>query len=222
VDEISCWGPPHSQTILAQLAPQTDCPRHVDLGFAALACIPLATVLIEPRGICFLNAAAEKLLSCDDGLHRRSMYGLGADLREETRQLGQLIQDALDGVAGRTISISRRRSALPLLISVSPLSDPRLTAPLGISSFALLLIHDPLGGCATIARETLADLYGLTDAETTVAIAIVEGKNAKRIASTRGVSVPTVRSQIRQILAKTGCCDQRMLISRFGRLGLSI
>ena len=46
--------------------------------------------------------------------------------------------------------------------------------------------------------------YGATDAEARVAEALMEGGSPEKIAALRGVSVNTVRTQVRQLLEKTG------------------
>ena len=45
-----------------------------------------------------------------------------------------------------------------------------------------------------------------------MALALVAGRSAEEIAAERRVSVPTVRTQIRQILAKTGALHLRDLV----------
>lgn len=192
------------------------------LGLAALSSIPLATLLIGPQGPVFINSAADNLLSLEDGLSPSARYGLAATSRDENRRLQDSIQNALYGDESGPLPVTRHKAPLPLLVSVAPLRDGDAAAGLGSRCFALVLIHDPLAGCAAAGRRALVGMYGLTEAEASVAVAIVGGRNAKRIASQRKVSVPTIRSQIRQILAKTGCGDQRSLISRFGWLGVAV
>jgi DNA-binding CsgD family transcriptional regulator len=60
----------------------------------------------------------------------------------------------------------------------------------------------------------LQQLFGLTAAEAVVALAA--GRSAEEIAAERRVSVPTVCTQIRQILAKIGAlhlCDLVRLLA---------
>jgi DNA-binding CsgD family transcriptional regulator len=63
-------------------------------------------------------------------------------------------------------------------------------------------------------QARLARLFGLTDAEVEVAFALIAGDRPEEIAETRGRSINTVRTQIRNILAKTG----RNRISEVGTL----
>ena len=72
--------------------------------------------------------------------------------------------------------------------------------------------------CPTIRPELLQSAYGLTPAETRVAIVLLEGSSAKVAANYLNVSHHTVRTQIKQIYAKLGV-DTR---ARFVKLMLEI
>ena len=58
----------------------------------------------------------------------------------------------------------------------------------------------------------LQQLFALTAAEAGVALALAAGRSAEEIAGERAVSLPTVRTQIRQILEKTGALHLRELV----------
>ncbi len=60
--------------------------------------------------------------------------------------------------------------------------------------------------------------YALTSAETDIAIQICDGKSPEEIAEARGVSVGTVRIQIKSILAKLGVKRQVELVARVSQL----
>ncbi|HXE47114.1 MAG TPA: helix-turn-helix transcriptional regulator [Ramlibacter sp.] len=64
--------------------------------------------------------------------------------------------------------------------------------------------------------QSLASGAGLTRAELEVLAGLLQGLPAKTIATSRGASVNTVRSQIMTILDKTGHKSQRELIASFG------
>jgi DNA-binding CsgD family transcriptional regulator len=75
----------------------------------------------------------------------------------------------------------------------------------------LVLIRDPADG-PVLAEQTLQQLFALTAAEAGVALALSVGRSAEDIAVERRVSLPTVRTQIRQILEKTGAQHLRDLV----------
>jgi DNA-binding CsgD family transcriptional regulator len=65
---------------------------------------------------------------------------------------------------------------------------------------------------ATVAGRQLVELFGLTPAEAQLAVALLAGKRLARIAAERGVQLPTVRNQLRAVLAKTGTGRQAELV----------
>ncbi|MDB5967924.1 MAG: LuxR family transcriptional regulator [Hydrocarboniphaga sp.] len=189
------------------------------LGFTALSAMPLPLVLVGPRGIAFVNDAGEELLSRKDGLTACSgRYGLATTQPHEAQQLRTVIGSALIGGPGGLAPVTRQHATLPLLIEALPLAEQKLDLfDIGNASggFALVLIRDPQPVRSATTRDALMVVYGLTEAEACVAVAIASGRNAKQIASKRDVSLATVRSQIRQVLAKTSSQDQREFLHRF-------
>lgn len=75
---------------------------------------------------------------------------------------------------------------------------------------ALVLIR-PVVRRAAPPPAMLSELYGLTPAEAAVAVALAGGASAEDVASVRGVSLMTVRVQIRAVLGKTGSANLREL-----------
>lgn len=59
-------------------------------------------------------------------------------------------------------------------------------------------------GASKTASEIIKDTFGLTDTETKVALLISNGYAPKSVAEKRETSLHTVRTQIKQVLAKTG------------------
>jgi DNA-binding CsgD family transcriptional regulator len=57
----------------------------------------------------------------------------------------------------------------------------------------------------------------MTSAETDIALQLSEGKSAEAIAENRGVSVGTVRAQIKALLAKAGLSRQIELVARLNQ-----
>ena len=142
-----------------------------------------------------MNCRAKALLDGGDGLVM-TRVGLGAVRAGECRTLALAIARACarqDGHGG-ALRVSRQRGP-PLRVLVSPLSCGQLT-------HALLLVNDP----ARIDQEAVAKLrafYGLSEAEAETAVALSRGLTPHNVAAMRGVSMPTVRTQIRHALSKT-------------------
>ena len=58
----------------------------------------------------------------------------------------------------------------------------------------------------------------MTEAETEIALQLYAGKSPEEIASARGVSVATVRTQIKSLLTKSGARRQVQLVARLGQM----
>ena len=72
------------------------------------------------------------------------------------------------------------------------------------------------------AERRLRRQYGLTPAETTLALAVAGGAALRDYAEERGVTVGTVRFQMKQVLAKTDCRRQTDLVRLIGNGGISL
>ncbi len=82
----------------------------------------------------------------------------------------------------------------------------------------LLLILDPVSRRSKARGQLLLALFGVTPGEATVAEAAIRGESAAEIAGRRGASEATVRTQSRQMLAKTGADSLRRLAARAAAL----
>jgi len=181
-------------------------------GYAALDALPLGVVVAAADGaIVFANTAAEALARRDDGLRLGGrLSGLGAIEPQEAQTLRGLVDAVTHGGAGGMLRITRRTQP-PLAVLVAPLPTRLHPATALVPSLALVLIRDPADG-PVLAEQTLQQLFALTAAEAGVALALAVGRSAEAIAVERRVSLPTVRTQIRQILEKTGAQHLRDLV----------
>ena len=82
---------------------------------------------------------------------------------------------------------------------------------------AVLLIELPRDDTAQITLRA-AELFGYTRAEQRVTLRLLQGLSLEEIARAHGVSLNTVRSQTRSLLAKTGLSRQIDLVRLLGRL----
>ncbi|HRO03015.1 MAG TPA: LuxR C-terminal-related transcriptional regulator [Terricaulis sp.] len=124
-------------------------------------------------------------------------------------------------------AIERSRAALrdgyivahaPLVASGAPLVIDLQLLPRQQMSLsgapAMLAIIRPVP-----AEDALRVMYGLTEAEGAVAVAVADGERLKDIAARRAVSVATVRSQVQAIYAKMDVHRQAELAAAVRRLG---
>lgn len=154
-------------------------------------------VLRQNRAFCL---AQGKLEVCQSGLSSR-LAGL-------VQRCVQTASGAM-GSPGGSLAI-QREDKLPLTLTVAPLR-PVSAGCCASQPAALIFIRDPevLTASAQMSRE----LFGLTRTEAAVAQALVEGRALKEIAGDLGIGIGTVRSHLKQILAKTGTKKQAQLVS---------
>lgn len=82
--------------------------------------------------------------------------------------------------------------------------------PLGLTSVLLVITPADAGG--DIPTAALSSLFGLTPAEARLLGAMVTGSSVEAYAQHRGISVGTVRGQLKQVQAKTGARRQAELV----------
>jgi DNA-binding CsgD family transcriptional regulator len=178
--------------------------------------IPLGVALVSAKGqVLRLNRAAEAIVATGDGLWL-GRNGLSAARSDENRSLQRLIAEAAatavsDGVgAGGAISLSRPSGAQPLPVLVAPFSGKRL-ADGPCWPGAIVFIGDPEQEARSPAA-LLRRLYGLTRAEASLAAILLQGKDLTEAAAELGVTMNTVRTQLRGVFDKTGARRQAELI----------
>lgn len=90
--------------------------------------------------------------------------------------------------------------------------------PGGGGHAACVVVIKPLGGAQTMGLPLLTQLFGLTVAEGRLAQAMAEGLSPEVCAERFNVSINTVRTQVRSLLAKTGCRRQIELTHLLAKL----
>lgn len=186
-----------------------------NLALEALNNLSIGMMLVAVDGqIRFCNAVAEKFLSGSHGLGLRH-----GRLRAKNERANALLQWAIEGCcrtsAGKS-SVSggplflpageTRRLSLLVTPAPSPLSYGK-PEPL-----AAIFIGQPGGDRHRVAQAALADIYSLTRAEAALAAALLSGDSLAEYAERSGVSIHTVRTQMKHILAKSGFGGQADLI----------
>jgi len=160
------------------------------------------------------SPAAEAILRIGDAVILRGRQLAARDV-VAGRRLSQLIASAAATAAGVTAAPGgavrlRRQGKSDLSVMVSPFrpAGDAIGAP---RPAAILMLRDPeLGTPSTLL---LRDLFGLTAAEAAIAVQLTAGRTADAMARDGGVSVHTVRSHIRNLMAKTGTRRQGALVA---------
>jgi DNA-binding CsgD family transcriptional regulator len=217
--------------IFAALAPHVRTAIRTRLAFegqGAAVLIGAMDALSIPVFVCdrtgrvgSLTQAAETLVTAGRGLELKKGR-LQACWPEEAKALNDAIEAAViwrvqrgPAVLRTVVVRGRDHKTAPLVLDMFPL--PSQPYQFTFAPRVLVVARGPRGAKA---RRTaiLQAMYALTSAETQITEYLVEGQSAEFIAAKRGVSVETVRTQIKAIMAKLGVSRQVELVLRLGEL----
>ena len=204
---------PHLQRALRIRLQMRGLSERAGLSQLVLNQVRLALLVLDERGQLLLaNAQAEALLRRIPQLPVR-----GGQLKPQGLRPG-MFERLLASACGRTgavqagaalLSDAQGQTTLQLLVLPLPASLHAINPwqrPL-----AMVVLSEP-DKPLSVQQHLLHQLYGLTAAEARVAQAIYQGDTPAQAAEHLGVTVGTVRSQLKAIFAKTGASRQAELI----------
>ena len=177
----------------------------------ALDRLSQAVVVVDAQSrVLFANRAASALLG--DGL---SLYDgiLRAGVNGQTAKLHQIVVGCARpdlSNAGGHLAISRGPDRLALSLLVTP-AKPRLDWLASRQPCAMIFVTDP-EAVRTPETVFLQNQFGLTPAEAVLARELLNGDGIDAAAGRIGISVPTARTHLRRVLAKTGASRQAELV----------
>lgn len=181
----------------------------------ALECLSVGVLLLnQDCSIVFANSLAEHLIRTAGALTVCQGELRTCDTSRLT-QLQNLIRDtAMTGAggalhAGGVLLLPRPKGRpLSLLVCPMPVESPAAES----RPTALVFVGDINEPEQEHPGRILARMYGLTAAETRVVEAILAGHRLHEYADTAGISINTVKTQLKQVFAKTGHSRQTELI----------
>lgn len=174
------------------------------------------------------NGAAERHLAARDGLEWAGR-GVRAAIPAEDRRLQALIRTAAaiaagtapEGVeAGGHLRLSRPSQRRAYRLLVSPLGRDHAAVD-GERPAVLLLISDPEEDPA-LDPAAIGQVFGLTPAESRIALGLALGKSLSDMAAATGTSVNTARTLLSRAMAKTETNSQAGLVAALLRAGLLV
>ena len=177
-------------------------------GLASLSHATGIVVMDRARRIVFKNPSAAALLSggMPPGEHGRRVTTRSGDMQAQVQAaLAVAVAGPQGDAAPRLLSV-RRPHGLPLIglvVSLSGVGDGDLAS--------LALLWDPQAA-PLLPNNVLAQLFGLTPAETQIAMATYEGHTPAEVAFARGRSVATVRTLLSRAFMKCGVRRQAELV----------
>lgn len=166
----------------------------------------------------YSNPGAEALIDSEAPLSLVNGRLRLADESQDQR-LQRLLRDCLVAADSRTLQSAggtlevQRSNGSSLRLMVKPI-HPDVPVLSGESAgFVAVYIFDPEAGVA-VDRQRLRTLYGLSDAETRVAEAMLAAPDPAKVAERCFISLHTVRSHLKALYAKTGAKSQAELVKR--------
>ncbi len=178
--------------------------------------LPIGVIMLDASGrILHTNRSASQILGTEDGLtvdRGRPAAVDSFENRELQEKINRAVKDpaSLDQPGGEVMIISRESGRRALPVMVGPLLVAR-HEHLMDEARAVLFIADTEGRQID-TTQNLETLYELTHAEADLVRLISEGRSLEQVANERGVTINTVRSQLKQVFSKTDTNRQGELV----------
>jgi DNA-binding CsgD family transcriptional regulator len=207
---------PHLQRVIELQRRLAEAESQRTAAIEALHRLEIGVILLSSEGgVMAANRGASEMAAAGDGF-ALSREGPSAQTPRDTDRLRGLIQGAVRTTQGRgshpggAMRLERPSGKRPYEVLVTPISPHRLYVG-SRHAAALLFVTDPERTPRSF-DEHLRQLYGLTPAETALAMRLMTGADPAQIAEERGVSIHTVRAQLKSLLAKTDTRRQSELV----------
>lgn len=178
--------------------------------------LPVGFLLVGDTGcILRMNREAERILQEQDGLSQRQRKLL-AHWRPDDQQLQFLQRQALkttfgNGVApGGVLAVQRPSGKPSYTVMVSPVDTSGQLFETHRAA-VVVLICDPARRPA-VQPDLMKKLFGLTKAESLVAVCLMEGKDPAEIAEELHISKHTVRDHLKRLYSKTYTSSRAALV----------
>lgn len=160
----------------------------------------------------YVNAAARTLIE-GNGLIKVVNDMLGTGHAPDGQRLKNAIADTCANGAGHVVVLGAESQAQPLVVLVLPFHDDASPE----RGRALVLMRSGLG-MSEILVNSLRQLFRLSPAEASIAVALGTGADLSELARQRHVKLNTLRSQVASIMAKTGTRRQAQLVALVARI----
>jgi DNA-binding CsgD family transcriptional regulator len=175
-------------------------------------------VLNRSAHVLYANAAARKF-EIEGALRLRPP--IATTSLAHTQQLTELINVALRGAAGGTMSVPRDSDGHLLTILVSSIRSKDLgrLSDAGLKDPAVLVFLVDPANRRSIPLWQIMDAYGLTQAEARVALATSSGNTVGEAAQLLKLSANTIKTHLRRVFAKTATARQAELAGLIAAVG---
>lgn len=187
------------------------------VGFAGLDALNKPILIVDAGGsVQFANQAAQGLATRTSPDTRVTRIGdLGLWCGAGQRQVADAVHAVIAGTAPSRQVVVSTPSGSPRVVDVLRLPDQ---TPAVSRRFAMLMMKNP-GTCEAPNARLLIRLYGLTNAEANVAVALANGITVRDYAIQHSLSLETVRTQLKSSYRKLGVARQSDLVRILLALG---
>jgi hypothetical protein len=177
--------------------------RKSPIALRALDRLGTAVIVTHGNGrVIELNRSGERILRQQDGLTVRSGRLEAASVTDNSKLAGYIAAAATTQKTEEAIGrmrIGRHSGRLAYALTVAPVG-----AELGVFDCpkAMILISDL--DEHTASERDLAEYFGLSPAESRLAVALMAGRRLRDVAIESSLQITTLRSQLSSILRKVG------------------
>ncbi len=217
-------GSDFSRTRLGVVYRLREAELRASASLAALDRLSAGVLLIAPPGeVVLANRAAHRILGANDGLRLATCFGKpggrlrAADAAAQGR-IDEAIRHSVRGDLldvshfGHSVAVPRHSGKQPYALQFSALPGNNELA-LGITSpRAIVFVTDSAEPIA-VDPQVLTGTYGLTPAESRLALALGEGGGLQETAERLRIGINTTKSPLQAIYAKTGV-DSRAKLTK--------
>ena len=171
--------------------------------------------------VVYANHRFEEIARRGDGLrlHKREIDFTTPQARNRfstaLAAAAPLRSGTIRGAAAIDFAAARSGSSAPYVVSVRPLADTGGDPARG--AVAAVFVRDPQAHNAA-AIPTLREIFGLTEAEASLAQALQSGMTLAEYAESRCLGANTVYTHLRRVREKTGCSRMPELIRKLNGL----
>lgn len=201
---------PHLQRAIKLRQQFTELQRGQNFLAGGLDALAMPIFLFDEAGLVSqCNQSAETMLDSHRLIWIENGH-LQTINRETNLKLNLEIYKAIEASRGsggdlNSVVLLTRPGHLPLMLMMAPMR-------LATHGAALMFAFDPQAS-PSITTSLVRRLFGLTEAEAELSIALCCGKSLEEVAQTRGTSINTIKSQLKNVFQKTGTSRQIELVS---------
>jgi len=190
---------------------------------AAVDKLSIGILVVDWRGkVLAANRTAQDMLQTEDALIERNGV-LRAWHRDDNERLTHSLAVAIDskrlGASG-CIHLSRQSGKTAYIATVAPLTEAVDLASMGGNRAALIMINEPERENSSGLRKALQQAFGLTPAEARTASLVGSGLAPQDVADQIGITVGTIRSELKDIFEKLNISRQSELAALVARLAV--